>query len=339
MTPDLNVLANLGIMVLSGIFMGRLMKHLRLPNVTGYLIAGLLLGPYFLPALGIPFSVLSESFINNMTIIPEAALGFIAFSIGNEFKRSYFRQVGTAPVIIACLESLFAVVFVAGMMILTGYSVPFSLVLGSIAAATAPASTIMVINQYRARGPVTKTLLSVVALDDAIALVLFSVCMAAAQSIKGGAANLAWAIFRPVLEIFGALALGILLGILMLIPMRRFHKHGNRLALVCGFLFLGIGLADRFGLSSLMLCMGMGAAVANLSREANSILDVAESIMVRLLAWRQDRTCGQKCQSLSGTLSSAAGRCGDRTDTGGGECCSKVRGADPRGCACRDAGL
>ena len=279
MTPDLNVLANLGIMVLSGIFMGRLMKHLRLPNVTGYLIAGLLLGPYFLPALGIPFSVLSESFINNMTIIPEAALGFIAFSIGNEFKRSYFRQVGTAPVIIACLESLFAVVFVAGMMILTGYSVPFSLVLGSIAAATAPASTIMVINQYRAKGQVTETLLAVVAIDDATALMLFSISTTIAKTLEGGgSSNIVLSILSPIGQILAALGIGFVLGLIELIPMKHFHKRGNRLSLVTAFIFAGIGIGELLGLSSLMVCMALGATIANISSEADEIMDIADSI-------------------------------------------------------------
>ena len=121
MTLDLNMLADLGIMILFGIFMGRMMKHLKLPNVTGYLIAGLLLGPYFLPALGVPFSVLSESFVNNIAIVSEVALGFIAFSIGNEFKFSYFKKVGATPIIIACMESLFAVVFVVAALVVTGH--------------------------------------------------------------------------------------------------------------------------------------------------------------------------------------------------------------------------
>lgn len=278
MTPDLNVLADLGIMILFGIFMGRMVKHLKLPNVTGYLLAGLLLGPYFLPALGVPFSVLSESFVNNIAIVSEVALGFIAFSIGNEFKFSYFKQVGATPIIIACFESLFAVVFVVAALVLTGNSVPFSLVLGSIAAATAPAATIMVINQYKAKGPVTSTLLSVVAIDDATALLLFSICVAIAQAMEGGSTNIVMAIITPILQIVGALAIGFVLGFIMLIPMRYFHKHGNRLGLICGFIFIGIGIADKLGLSSLMLCMGLGATVANLSREADAIMDIADSI-------------------------------------------------------------
>lgn len=278
MSLSLNALTQLGIMILAGMFMGRLMKHIKLPNVTGYLLAGLLLGPYFLPALGCPFSILSEHFISGIALISEVALGFIAFSVGNEFQISYFKKVGAAPLIIAALESLFAVVVVVIVLLLTRHGVAFSLVLGSIAAATAPAATVMVINQYKAKGPVTSTLLSVVAIDDATALILFSAATAAASSMTGRASNPLLQILIPIGQILAALLAGGILGVLLLIPMRYFHKRSNRLALICGFLFIGIGIADLFSLSSLMLCMALGAVVANLSPEAGSILSVAESI-------------------------------------------------------------
>ncbi|HCI73085.1 MAG TPA: cation/H(+) antiporter [Lachnospiraceae bacterium] len=278
MSLSLNVLSQLGMMILAGMFMGRMMKHIKLPNVTGYLLAGLLLGPYFLPALGCPFSVLSESFISGIGIISEVALGFIAFSIGNEFRISYFKKVGAAPLIIASMESLFAVVVVVAVLILTRHDVAFSLVLGSIAAATAPAATIMVINQYRAKGPVTSTLLSVVAIDDATALILFSVSTAIASSMAGRGSNPVVSILIPVGQILAALAIGGAMGFLLLIPMRYFKKKGNRLALICGFLFAAIGIADLLGLSSLMLCMALGATVANLSTESEQIISIAESV-------------------------------------------------------------
>ena len=278
MDLSLNTLLQLGLMILFGIFMGRMAKHIKLPNVTGYLIAGLLLGPYFLPALGIPRTVLTEDFVNEISVISEVALGFIAFSIGNEFKFSYFKKVGVTPVVIASLESLFAVVFVVAALAGTGHDLPFSLVLGSIAAATAPAATIMVINQYKAKGPVTQTLLSVVAIDDATALLLFSIAVAVAKSLEGGSTNMLLSILQPLGQILAALLLGFALGFIMLIPMRFFHKRGNRLGLIVGFLFTAIGLADLLGLSSLMLCMGFGATVANLSSEASQIMDIADSI-------------------------------------------------------------
>lgn len=164
---NLNTLLDLAIMIFAGMFCGRMAKHVHLPNVTGYLVAGLLIGPSV-------FGLLSEDFLTTINIISDVALGFIAFSIGNEFKMSYFKRVGVAPIVIACLESLFAVVFVVLGLLIARQPLPFSLVLGAIAAATAPAATIMVIKQYRAKGPVTETLLSVVAIDDATALILFS---------------------------------------------------------------------------------------------------------------------------------------------------------------------
>ena len=278
MNFSLNTLLQLGLMILFGIFMGRMAKHIKLPNVTGYLLAGLLLGPYFFPALGITHTVLTEEFVNEISVISEVALGFIAFSIGNEFKFSYFKKVGVTPVVIASLESLFAVVFVVAALVATGHALPFSLVLGSIAAATAPAATIMVINQYKAKGPVTQTLLSVVAIDDATALLLFSIAVAVAKSLEGGSTNMLLSVLQPVGQILAALLVGFVLGFAMLVPMRFFHKRGNRLGLIVGFLFTAIGLADLLGLSSLMLCMGFGATVANLSSEASQIMDIADSI-------------------------------------------------------------
>ena len=278
MSLSLNALTQLGIMILAGMFMGRMMKHIRLPNVTGYLLAGLLLGPYFLPSLGCPFSILSENFISGIGIISEVALGFIAFSVGYEFRISYFRKVGAAPLIIASMESLFAVVVVAAALQLTRHDAPFSLMLGSIAAATAPAATIMVIDQYKSRGPVTSTLLSVVAIDDATALILFSVASAITSGMTGRASNPVLQVLLPVGEILAAILIGGVMGVVILIPMRYFHKKSNRLALICGFLFAGIGIADLLGLSALMLCMAFGAAVANLSADAGNILSVVEGI-------------------------------------------------------------
>ena len=279
MSFHLNLLCDLAIMILAGMFFGRMAKHLHLPNVTGYLVAGLLIGPYFLPALGLDFSVLSTDFVENIAIVSEVALGFIAFSIGNEFKFSYFKRVGVTPVVIACLESFFAVFFVALVLVVTRHSLPFSLVLGSIAAATAPAATIMVINQYKARGPVTETLMAVVAIDDATALMLFSISTAVAKALEdSGSGNLFLSILTPIGQILAALALGFVLGVCLLIPMRYFKKRGNRLSLAVAFIFLGIGIADLLGLSALMLCMGLGATVANLSNESDEIIGIAESI-------------------------------------------------------------
>ena len=267
----LNTLTDLAIMIFAGMFCGRMAKHLRLPNVTGYLVAGLLIGPSV-------FGLLSTDFLDTINIISTVALGFIAFSIGNEFKISYFKRVGVAPIVIACMESLFAVVFVVLGLIISGQNVSFSLVLGAIAAATAPAATIMVIKQYRAKGPVTETLLSVVAIDDATALILFSLSVAIAQALSNGAASLGASLLSPLKEIGGALVVGAALGFVFLLPLRFFKKAGNRLSLIAGFIFLGLGLAEWLGLSELLLCMAMGAVVANFSADVDTIMDLCDGV-------------------------------------------------------------
>ena len=266
-----NTLIDLALMIFAGMFCGRMVKHIKLPNVTGYLIAGLLIGPSVL-------GLLSGDFLDAIAIVSKVALGFIAFSIGNEFKLSYFKEVGVAPVIIACLESLFAVVFVFLGLLISGQNVAFSLVLSAIAAATAPAATIMVIKQYRARGPVTKTLLSVVAIDDATALILFSLSVAIAQAVMGTAGSLTASLLSPLWEIGGALLVGAVLGFVFLVPLRFFRKPGNRLSLIVGFLFAGLGLAQWLGLSDLLLCMAMGAVLANFSPDVGNLMDLSDSV-------------------------------------------------------------
>lgn len=276
------VLLTLSIMIFAGMAFGRLAKLCKLPNVTGYLIAGLLLGPA-IPSLipGLSFDgVIPSSLLPSLDIISEAALGFIAFSIGNEFKLSYFKRVGVTPIVIAVFESLFAILFVlAVLLLIPGTELPFALVLSSIAAATAPAATIMVINQYKAKGPVTETLLSVVAIDDATALAMFSIAVAIAQTVQNpGQASLASALLDPLWEICGALVVGMLLGMLFCIPLRWFKKDGNRLSLIIAFVFLGVGLANVCGFSSLLMCMAIGAGFANFSSQVSHIMKLTDGL-------------------------------------------------------------
>ena len=266
-----NTFIYLALMIFFGMFMGRMAKHLHLPNVTGYLIAGLLIGPGVL-------GIIPENVLPNLDIIADSALGFIAFSIGTEFKISYFKRVGATPIVIAFLEALLAVVFVIIALLIAGCSLPFSIVLGSIAAATAPAATIMVIKQYKAKGPVTEMLLSVVALDDAAALMLFGIAVAVAQSVSNPDASVLSSLLRPVIEIFGAVICGFILGLIFIIPLRFFKKDGNRLALTIGFVFIGIGIASIFGLSQLLLCMALGATLTNFSSNTNHIVKLTDGL-------------------------------------------------------------
>ena len=268
----MSVLWYLAIIIFAGILCGRLVKLIKLPNVTGYLLAGLIVGPCCLKL--VPLDI-----VEHLGIISEVALGFIAFSIGSEFKLSYLKKIGMAPIVIAIFEALAAVLLVFLGLLAIGQDVSFALVLAAIAAATAPAATIMVVNQYKAKGPVTNTLLTVVAVDDAIALMAFGICVAIAGMITGqGDSGFIASITKPIIEIVGALGIGALLGILIQIPLRFFKKSGNRLSIVIGTLFLGIAIADMTGFSSLLLCMALGAVFVNLSREGDEVMHVAESI-------------------------------------------------------------
>lgn len=269
---QMSILWYLAIIIFTGMLCGRLVKLIKLPNVTGYLIAGLIIGPCCL-------KLVPHDIVKQLGIISEVALGFIAFSIGSEFKLSYLKKIGMAPIIIAIFEALAAVILVFLGLVAAGQNVAFSLVLAAIAAATAPAATIMVVNQYKAKGPVTSTLLTVVAVDDAIALMAFGVCVAIAGMITGQGNTGFWAsLAKPVIEIIGALGVGAILGALMMVPLRFFKKPGNRLSIVIGTLFLGIAIADITGFSSLLLCMALGGVFVNLSRESNEVMQIAEAI-------------------------------------------------------------
>ena len=244
----LNTLIDLAIMIFAGMFFGRMAKHLHLPNVTGYLVAGLLIGPNLTHLIfgADSFSLLSDDFLESISIISDVALGFIAFSIGNEFKMSYFRRVGAAPIVIACLESLFAVLFVVAGLLIAGQKIAFSLVLAAI--------------------------------DDATALILFSLSVAIAQAVSDSSASLGASLLSPLKEIGGAIVAGAVLGFIFLIPLRFFKKQGNRLSLICGFIFAGLGLAKWLGLSNLLLCMSMGAVIANFSSDVNQLMDICDSV-------------------------------------------------------------
>ena len=255
---------------MAGLLCGRLVKLIKLPNVTGYLIAGLILGPYVTKF--IPLDV-----VNDFSVISDMALSFIAFTIGCGFKRSYLKKVGMTPVVIAIFESLFAVFAVQGVLLAFGTDPQLAVLLGAIAAATAPAATLMVIKQYGAKGPVTDTLVSVVALDDAVALIAFSVCVAVASVIGGGKFE-AKTVYMPVIEIVGALLLGALFGLIFKLPLRFFKKASNRQIITVGLVFACSGIAQLLGWSSLLACMACGMMLCNVSSESDGILSVADSV-------------------------------------------------------------
>lgn len=267
-----NTLFYLALILFSGLIFGRVVKLIKLPNVTGYLIAGLLIGPYILKLVPIDLT-------HQLELISEIALAFIAFSIGSEFKISYLKKVGLTPIVIAVFEALAASVVVIAVLVLFGFDIKIALLLGAIASATAPAATIMVVKQYNAKGPVTETLLSVVALDDAVALIAFGFAMAITNSLNNpGEVSVIMSMVLPIIEIIGSVLLGFLLGILFTIPLRYFKKDSNRLIITTGFVFLGSSLATMLGLSPLLLCMCMGAMLININQSDNAFLKLVESV-------------------------------------------------------------
>lgn len=265
-----HLLLELAVLLLAGLAGSFLIKYVKLPDVTGYLLMGLLVGPSLL-------GLLSETAVAELSVASDIALAFIAFTVGGEFKLSYFKRVGPTPIVIACFESLGAVLLVVGCLVIAGFGLPFSLCLGSIAAATAPAATVMVIKQYRARGPVTECLLSVVAIDDATALIAFGIATSMAKTLETGAALNLWsALVSPLLEVLGSLALGFALGCVYTFVMRFFPDKGSRLTLTIAFILLGAAVADVLGLSALLLCMMFSAAYTNLSRLTNEVYDAID---------------------------------------------------------------
>ncbi len=250
-----------------GLLMTRLMKLIRLPNVTGYLIAGLLVGPYCLNWLG------TGSF-SGLSVITEVALGFIAFSIGGEFKIPHMKQIGTRAIVVTFSQSLTAMILVGAGLFLARFPMPVVLSLSAIAAATAPAATLLVVRQYKAQGPVTSTLLPVVAMDDAVCLIAYAVCSAVARTLSsGGDLSMRSMFLNPLLEIFLSLTLGFAIGGILALCIRFFKSRANRLCLVLTAVFLGAALSSLWNLSSLLVCMMIGAAMVNLSKEANKVLE------------------------------------------------------------------
>ncbi len=260
----MNILFSLAMAMAFGLLLSRAMKLLHLPNVTGFLIAGLLIGPYCLRLF--PSQSLEE-----VGAITTVALGFIAFSIGGEFKLSHIKQIGSKAISITMFQALMATLLVDVTLYLFGFPLPVVLTLGAIATATAPAATLMVVRQYKAKGPVTSTLLPVVAMDDAVGLVVFAISLALAQAFGSGQAlSLKTTLVDHLVEIVLSLAVGLALGALVAIVTRFFQSRSNKLCVCIAAVLLGVALSEMWDLSSLLLCMSIGAAFVNLKSESET---------------------------------------------------------------------
>ena len=265
------ILFDVALLLFGGMVCGRLVKFVKLPNVTGYLIAGLLLGPSV-------FNIVSIEMVNNFSVISDVALGFIAFSIGSEFNLNYFRKVGTAPIIIAIAESFGAIILVTGVLLLLGFNTHLSIMLGAIAAATAPAQTIMVINQYKAKGSLTSMLMSVVAIDDATALIGFGFASTIVNMMKVKENfNLILSLIGPVYEIAISFIIGGVISIVMKLMFRWFKKPSNRICIIVALILFTYFASTVLHGSPLLACMSLGGVLVNIFDEIDDIISITSS--------------------------------------------------------------
>ncbi|HOB11257.1 MAG TPA: cation:proton antiporter [Acetomicrobium sp.] len=263
----------LSLILLAGLFLARIVNVFKLPNVTGYILAGMLIGPSFL-------GIIPREVVSSFNIISEAALGFIAYSIGGELSIKHLRRMGSSILVITLTESLGAVlVVIAAMVLIFKQPLPFSFMIGSIAAATAPAATIMVIRQYNAKGPLVDTLFPVVALDDAVAIMVFGIAVGISQSLPMASTGVIAMIMltgRLILEIFIALGLGLCVGLFLSVISRYLRGHDTLLSFAIACIFLTVGVASYFNVSSLLACLALGAAVTNLVYRSDRVLSVID---------------------------------------------------------------
>jgi len=289
----METLLSLSVALAAGLLLSRFVKPLKLPAVTGYLIAGILIGPYCLGALGVPgLGFTSMEQLENLAIISNVALGFIAFAIGNEFRVADLKKNGKQATVIGIIQALVAAALVDIALILfhmaapDKLSLPAAITLGAIATATAPAATLMVVRQYKAKGPLTDILLPIVALDDAVGLIVFAVSFGIARALIEGKVDMISVIVNPIVEIIASLVLGALMGILFSFAEKYFNSNSKRLSLAITFVMLTVGLSMlKFNVgpvtvsfSSLLVCMMLGTVFCN-------VCDFSPEIMEKTDKW------------------------------------------------------
>ncbi len=289
----MEILLALSVAIFAGLMLSRLAKKLKLPAVTAYLIAGVLIGPFALGMLGIEgLGFTSHENVKSFSLLSDIALGFIAFAIGNEFRLAQLKKIGKQATIIGIFQAVFTTILVDAVLIGLHFIIPdkfpleAAIVLGAVAAATAPAATLMVVRQYKAKGPVTDVLLPVVALDDAVGLVLFAISFGVAKAISAGSVDILSVIVEPIAEVVMSLALGFVMGAIFTYCERFFHSRSKRLAMSVAFVLATVGLSKlsfeiggvHIAFSSLLVCMMLGTVFCNMC-------DFSENLMDRLDRW------------------------------------------------------
>ncbi len=295
----MSTLLSVSVALLAGLLMTRLFKPFKLPDVTAYLIAGVLIGPYCVGALGISgFGFDSMEAVEALGLVSEVALGFIAFAIGSEFRLTELKKTGKQAFVIGVVQAIVTTLVVDGALLVVHLMMPDKLsvsqllVLGAIATATAPAATLMVVRQYKAKGPLTKLLLPIVALDDAVGLIVFAVSFGVAKTLISGQVDLISILVNPLLEIVCSLLLGAIMGWLLTQLEKLFHSNTNRLNLTIGFVFLTASLsmidfhigAVHISFSSLLVCMMLGTIFCNICPLSHDLMERSDKWTAPLLA-------------------------------------------------------
>lgn len=295
----MTILLSVSIAVLAGLLMTRAFKPFKLPSVTAYLIAGVLIGPYFLGSLHINgFGFVSEEAVSKLSLVSEVSLAFIAFSIGSEFRLEELKKTGRQAFIIGIFQALVATLFVdlalfgVHLIMPDKLSVAQLITLGAIATATAPAATLMVVRQYKANGPLTKLLLPIVALDDAVGLIVFAVSFGISKALVSGSADLISIIVNPLLEIIASLVLGAIMGWVLTQLEKMFNSNTNRLNMTIALVFLAaaISMMDfhigpfHVSFSALLVCMMLGTVFCNICPLSEDIMERSDKWSSPLLA-------------------------------------------------------
>ena len=287
----MNTLLSVSIALLGGLLMTRAFKPLKLPSVTAYLIAGVLIGPYCLGQLGVGglgFATMAD--VEHLGLISEVALGFIAFSIGNEFRVDELKVIGKKAFVIGVFQALVATLFVDIALVGLHYLMPGKIsiaqviTLGAIATATAPAATLMVVRQYKAKGPLTDLLLPIVALDDAVGLIVFAISFGIAKTLGTGVIDTVSIIVNPLVEIIASLVLGAVMGWLLTQLEKLFNSNTNRLNMTIAFVFLTVSLSMidfhigpvHVSFSSLLVCMMLGTVFCNICPLSHDLMERAD---------------------------------------------------------------
>ena len=285
-------LIGLAVAMVGGLMLSRLTRLIHLPAVTAYLVAGLLLGPFCVGALqvqGLGFNSLAQ--VETFKIVSQTALGFIAFSMGNEFRLKQLKAMGKSAIIIGILQAVITTIVVDIALIAlhlcfpTMISIPCAITLGAIASATAPAATMMVVRQYKADGPMTRLLMLVVAIDDAVGLLLFSVSFGIANALSSGAVSILAVVVEPIVEIVLSLALGAAMGWLLHRVEKFFHSRSKRMTISIAFVMLTVGLSMlefkvgpvNCGFSLLLVCMMTGTIFCNVCPTSEELMERVEN--------------------------------------------------------------